>query len=215
MKTSAKAPESEPESTHGPLGELEIDGLLRAAFRSPPSAADVPSSPAAELVHRDDPGVLQLPADLRFLDEPGERRVVVRQALAQDFHRELASQVLVANAEHDAHPAARDLVDDAVLAALALEPAARGELRRGRTRCARGGRRRAERGAEQAVDLQLAEGPVRGFGLGSRRLGARLHARSLAISRHSFATRSGAFGLWNATTCFNASRNSARARSYS
>jgi hypothetical protein len=37
---------------------------------------------------------------------------------------------------------------------------------------------------------------VRRVGFRSRRAVARLHASSLAISRHSFATRSGALGLW-------------------
>ncbi len=93
MKTSAKAQGSGPESTHGPLGELEIDGLLRAAFRSSPADAGVPSAPATELALRG--GFERERSEYRIVDEIARGGMgVVLRVRDEDLRRELAVKVL-------------------------------------------------------------------------------------------------------------------------
>ena len=50
-------------------------------------------SASAQLVDRDDAGVLELPADLRLLDESPDHVHFVAVLLAQDFQRHVAVKV--------------------------------------------------------------------------------------------------------------------------
>ena len=68
--------------------------------------------PLAQLVHRDDAGVLELAADLRLLDEALHHELVRAELLAQHLDRDVATHVDVVAAEHDAHPAPGDLALD-------------------------------------------------------------------------------------------------------
>jgi serine/threonine-protein kinase len=91
VKTSSRAPGSGPDSTHPPLGELEIDGLLRAAFRSPASAAD--EAPATELALRG--GFERERSEYRIVDEIARGGMgVVLRVRDEDLRRELAVKVL-------------------------------------------------------------------------------------------------------------------------
>jgi hypothetical protein len=58
--------------------------------------------------------VLQLPADLRLLDEPADHLGVVAILVAEDLEGDLAVEVGVAALEHSAHAAAADLAVDPV-----------------------------------------------------------------------------------------------------
>ena len=61
---------------------------------------------APQLVDRHDPGMLQLPADLRLLDEPSHHVGLVAERLSQDLDGQVAAQVGVVRPEHHAHAAA-------------------------------------------------------------------------------------------------------------
>ncbi len=65
----------------------------------------------AQLVDRDDAGVLELAADLRLLDEAADEGGVVPVLLQEDLDGEVASEVLVSALEHGAHAAAGDLAE--------------------------------------------------------------------------------------------------------
>jgi hypothetical protein len=65
--------------------------------------------------------MLQLPANLRLLDEPAHQVRLILMTLQQDFDRQIAPQVRVAALEHRAHPASRDLSEELVAIA-ALTP---------------------------------------------------------------------------------------------
>ena len=71
----------------------------------------------AQLVHRHDAGMLELAADLRFLDEPAHQLGLVLVAFEQDLDGQVAAQVGVAPLEHRPHPAARDLAEELVAVA--------------------------------------------------------------------------------------------------
>ena len=67
-----------------------------------------------QLVDRHDAGVLELAADLRFLDEPSDHVGVVAEILPEHLEGDVAAQVGVAALEHGAHAAAGDLAVDPV-----------------------------------------------------------------------------------------------------
>src|SRR5262249_36217208 len=68
----------------------------------------------AELVDRDDAGVLELAADLGLLDEPADQRGLVPMRLEEHLDRQLAAQVAVAASEDGPHPAPPDLAEELV-----------------------------------------------------------------------------------------------------
>ena len=68
----------------------------------------------AQLVDRHDPRVLELAADLRFLDEAADDVLIAAVPIQQDLQGQVAAQVGVAGLEHDAHAAAGDLTQDLV-----------------------------------------------------------------------------------------------------
>ena len=68
----------------------------------------------SEAVHRHDARVLELPADLRLLDEAGQDVLVVGVLATQDLQRDVTAQVPVAGLQDDADPAPRDLAEDLV-----------------------------------------------------------------------------------------------------
>ena len=106
----------------------------------------------AQLVDRDDAGVLELAADLRLLDEAADHVGVVAEVFAQDLQGHVAAEVGVAALEDGAHAAAGDLAvdpvaDRAVVIVAALRPDDRARAPR-RVRCrgaGRGGRARSRR----------------------------------------------------------------------
>jgi len=116
----------------------------------------------AELVHGDDPRVLELSADLRLLDEALDHGAVVLEALVQHLDRDVAAEVLVAALHHDAQAAARDLAEHVVA---------------GADGC---GTRRADR---------LHDGIPVGRGVREREAQGRAHS-PLEISEHGDAPRS-------------------------
>jgi hypothetical protein len=65
-----------------------------------------------QLVDRDDPGVLQLAADLRLLDEPADEVGLVAVGFEQDLDGEVAAKVGVAPFEDGAHAASGDLAEE-------------------------------------------------------------------------------------------------------
>ncbi len=67
---------------------------------------------APQLVDRHDPGVLQLPADLRLLDEPAHHVGLVVQGLPQHLDGQVAAQVGIVRPEHHAHAAAAQHVEE-------------------------------------------------------------------------------------------------------
>ena len=80
----------------------------------------------AQLVHRDDPGVLQLAADLGLLDEPADEVGLVAVLLQQHLDGQVAAEVGVAALEDGPHAAAGDLAEELVaVTALARERASR------------------------------------------------------------------------------------------
>ena len=69
-----------------------------------------------QLVDRHDARVLQLAADLRFFDESLEDFGALGELGVGDLDRDVATELDVVPAQHDAHAAARDLTQNAVLA---------------------------------------------------------------------------------------------------
>ena len=67
-----------------------------------------------QLVDRDDPGVLELAADLRLLDEPADHLGVVAVLLPDHLDGQVAAEVEVASLEDRAHPAPGELADELV-----------------------------------------------------------------------------------------------------
>ena len=109
----------------------------------------------AQLVDRHDPGVLQLAADLRLLDEPADHVGVVAEVLAEHLDGDVAAEVGVAALEHRAHAAAGDLAVDPVAGRAVARPRDRAgrAAARARRRCrgaGRAGRRRASRRSSPA-----------------------------------------------------------------
>jgi serine/threonine-protein kinase len=93
VKTSHRAPGSESDSSHPPLGELEVDGLLRAAFGSRSPAADDASAPAPELSLRG--GFERERSEYRVVEEIARGGMgVVLRVRDEDLRRELAVKVL-------------------------------------------------------------------------------------------------------------------------
>ena len=58
--------------------------------------------------------MLQLPADLRFLDEPADQVAVVAEVFAQHLDRDVAAEVGIAALQDGPHAAASDLAVDPV-----------------------------------------------------------------------------------------------------
>jgi len=108
-------------------GEHEVEHVLEvAALHELHREVDAAVAVQAQLVHRDDAGVVELAGHLRLFEEARELvrldlwRAAARGrlALAEDhLHREMAAQIAVPHAQDRAHAAARDL---------ALELVARG-----------------------------------------------------------------------------------------
>ena len=65
-----------------------------------------------QLVDRHDARMLELAADLRFLDEPADQVAVVAEVFAQHLDRDVAAQVGVAAFEDGPHAAAGDLAEE-------------------------------------------------------------------------------------------------------
>ena len=65
----------------------------------------------AQLVHRHDPRMLELAADLRLLDEPADRLGRVPVPLQEHLHRQVAAQLAVATDQDGAHATAGDLAE--------------------------------------------------------------------------------------------------------
>jgi hypothetical protein len=106
-------------------------------------------------VHRRDARVLELPPDLRFLDEAIHEVGPLYVGLEEHLDRHLAAEVHVAAVEDHAHAAAADLAEEAV----AAEPLdALGELTRLERRLGAGpcGPHRVPIGLVQANGAQLA-----------------------------------------------------------
>ena len=80
----------------------------------------------AQLVDRHDPGVLELAADLRLLDEPADQVGVVAVLVQEDLDGQVAPQVGVAALEDRAHAAAGDLAEELVAASRVGRRAAAG-----------------------------------------------------------------------------------------
>ena len=102
------------------LTARQIDDLAEvAALHESHGEVDPAARVHADVVDRDDPGVLELRRDLGLLEEPGERgavdlrgglpRRLVPAVGTQDLHRERAVELSVANAKDDTHAAARQL----------------------------------------------------------------------------------------------------------
>jgi hypothetical protein len=70
----------------------------------------------AELVHRHDARMLQLAADLRLLDEALHDLGPVGEALVEHLDRDVAPEIRVVALQDHAHPAARDLAQELVVA---------------------------------------------------------------------------------------------------
>ena len=68
----------------------------------------------ADVVDRNDSRVLELPSDLRLLDEAADHRRAVAMIRKQHFHRELTPERRVAAQEDGPHPAPGDLTEDLV-----------------------------------------------------------------------------------------------------
>ena len=73
----------------------------------------------ADVVDRDDAGVLQLAADLRLLDEAAHHVDIIAEFFAENLQSDVAAQVRVATFQHGTHPAPRDLTVDTVTRAAA------------------------------------------------------------------------------------------------
>ena len=65
-----------------------------------------------QLVDRDDAGVLELPADLRLLDEAADQVGPMAMLLEQDLDGQVAAEVGIAPLEHGPHRAAGDLAQE-------------------------------------------------------------------------------------------------------
>ena len=69
---------------------------------------------AAQLVDRDDPRVLELPADLRLLDEPADHLGMVAVLLPHHLDGQVAAEVEVAALEDRSHAPAGELADELI-----------------------------------------------------------------------------------------------------
>ena len=67
-----------------------------------------------QFVYRKDAWVLELPADLRLLDEPADQRWIAGAAGVQNLHRDVAAEVGVTALKHDTHLATRDLAEELI-----------------------------------------------------------------------------------------------------
>ncbi len=127
---------------------------------------------ASQLVDRRDPGVLELAADLGFLDEPAHHLGVVAVLLPDHLDGEVPAEVEVAPLEDRAHPAPGQLADELVARRLAREV---GHLRRTGPDEPRGVRRVPEMdasdGPDRTVSRQRGEPRREGGILASRRFG--------------------------------------------
>ena len=97
----------------GPLAEDRRERLALDQLHG----EEGPVAEAADVVDRHDAGMLQLPADLRLLDEPPGHVGPVGVLLQQHLDRQVAAQVDVAAAQHGAHAAAGDLAGELVAVA--------------------------------------------------------------------------------------------------
>ena len=97
----------------GALGQQRRQGLALDQLHG----EEGPVAEAADVVDGHDAGVLQLPADLRLLEEPPRHLGPVGVLLQQHLDRQVAAQVHVAAAQHRAHAAAGDLAEELVAVA--------------------------------------------------------------------------------------------------
>ena len=81
-----------------------------------------PGGVEAQLVDRQDPGVLQLAADLGLLDQPADHRRVGDVLGPEDLQGDLPPQVPVVALEHDADPAPGEFPGDLVSAGARAGP---------------------------------------------------------------------------------------------
>ena len=114
-----------------------------------------------ELVDRHHARVLELPADLRLLDEAPLHVRAPREVCAQHLQRDVAAELGVARPEDHAHPAARDLAPDPVVRMTLRRPRLRAAVRvraaspvpADRTRVGRGRARKRIGGGQGCVEL--------------------------------------------------------------
>ena len=118
---------------------------------------------APQLVDGDDPGVLELAADLRLLDEPADHLGVVAVLLPDHLDGEVPAEVEVAPLEDRAHPAPGELADELVARRLARDVGHLGRSGPDQPRVLGG---LPEMDARAALDRLAPTGGARGGGSG-------------------------------------------------